>query len=336
MFNPIPFRWCRLLALAGALPLASMAQTFTLKFSSPTINDVQHEYMKAFKEGVESRAGGKLKVELYPANQLGQIPRTVEGVMLGTVEVTAPAVGFLASLDPRFEVLDVPGTFQDVLHAQRVLSDPGIRARLATFGNAKGVEPLYCFMNGPMMLVSNKPVRSLADLRGQKIRVPGTAPMYTEPLKRMGVSPVPMPLGEVLPAIQNRTIDGSISAQVVFTSFKYYDIARVMTALPQSFASVCGVVNRAFLKSLGPQLEAIVREEARKAESVFMTRGPQEVEATRAQWEANRGSVVSLPEAEAKRYLELVSQTLDELNANRPSFRDDHQALLAAAAKYRQ
>jgi TRAP-type C4-dicarboxylate transport system substrate-binding protein len=329
------FRWVHGLALVACLPLAAMAQTFTLKFSSPTINDIQHEYMKAFKQGVESRAGDKIKVELYPANQLGQIPRTVEGVMLGTVEITAPAVGFLTSLDPRFEVLDMPGLFQDVVHAQRVFSDPAIRARLATFGNAKGVEPLYCFMNGPMMLVSNRPVRSLADLRGQKIRVPGTAPMYSKPLERMGVSPVPMPLGEVLPALQNRTIDGSISAQVVFTSFKYYDVARVMTAMPQSFASVCGVVNKAFLKSLGPALEAIVREEARKAESVFMTRGPQEVADTRAQWEANRGTVVSLPEADAKRYLELVSQTLDELNANRPSFREDHQALLSAAAKYR-
>src|SRR3972149_2544924 len=109
------------------------AQQFTMKLSSPTINDVQHEWMKAFKTGVESRAGGRIKVEIYPANQLGQIPRTVEGVALGTIELTSPAIGFLIGLEPRFEVLDVPGLFDDIVHGQMVLTDPVIRKRLAAF-----------------------------------------------------------------------------------------------------------------------------------------------------------------------------------------------------------
>ena len=54
---------------------AASAQQFTMKLSSPTINDVTHEWMKAFKAGVEDRSKGRVKVEIYPANQLGQIPR---------------------------------------------------------------------------------------------------------------------------------------------------------------------------------------------------------------------------------------------------------------------
>src|SRR5262245_27230007 len=53
---------------------AATAQPFTMRLSSPTVNDVTHEWMKAFKAGVESRAPGQIKVEIYPANQLGQIP----------------------------------------------------------------------------------------------------------------------------------------------------------------------------------------------------------------------------------------------------------------------
>src|SRR3974390_1647225 len=102
-----------ILGTAAALPLlivAASAQQFTMKLSSPTINDVTHEWMKAFKAGVESRSNGRVKVEIYPANQLGQIPATVEGVALGTIEFAIPAVGFLIGLEPRFQVFDAAGT----------------------------------------------------------------------------------------------------------------------------------------------------------------------------------------------------------------------------------
>ena len=78
---------CRLSAIAVMLLLADVAnaQQFTMKLSSPTVNDAPHEWMKAFKAGVEQRSGGRIKVELYPASQLGQIPTTVDGVALGTI-----------------------------------------------------------------------------------------------------------------------------------------------------------------------------------------------------------------------------------------------------------
>src|SRR4051794_32097589 len=87
--------------LAASLAVsAAAAQQFTVKISSPTVNDLTNEWMKAFKTGLELRSQGRIKVELYPANQLGQIPATVEGVALGTIEITAPATGFLLGLEP--------------------------------------------------------------------------------------------------------------------------------------------------------------------------------------------------------------------------------------------
>ena len=98
--------------MAVGLGIASAtAQAFTLKVSSPTNNDVILKWMETFKAGVEKRSNGEIEVEIYPANQLGQIPATVEGVVFGTIEVTAPASGFFVKLDPRFEVFDVPGLF---------------------------------------------------------------------------------------------------------------------------------------------------------------------------------------------------------------------------------
>jgi len=315
---------------------AASARQFTMKLSSPTINDVVHEWMKTFKAGVESRAGGRIKVEIYPANQLGQIPRTVEGVALGTIEFTAPAVGFLVGLEPRFQVFDAPGLFDDVPHAMRVLTDPDIRRRLSSFGAGKGVEPLTTAVNGPLLLLSHKPVHTLADFKGQKIRVPGGTPLHIEPFKKLGASPISMPLGEVLPAMQNRAIDGLIAAFAVYTAFKYYDVAKGLTYLPGSFLVVSGIVNRNFMKSLGPELEAIVRDEAQKADVVYSTWGVEDLERIRRSWEANGGQTIVFPPAEAKRYLDEVTSVLPPILAANPQVKEDYDALLAAAKKHRR
>ena len=221
---------------------------------------------RRLKTGVEARSGGRIKVEIYPANQLGQLPAVVEGVALGTIEVGSAANGFWVSLEPRFQVLDAPGLFDDVLHGYRILNDPAIRTRLATFGADKGIEILTPAIYSPLMLLSHKAIRAVADFQGQKVRTQGGAPIQVEPLKKVGVLPVSLPLGEALPAMQNRTIDGMVAAAAPFVAFKYYDIAKPMTYLPATMFAAPVVANRAFMKSLGPQLEAIVREESRKAE----------------------------------------------------------------------
>jgi TRAP-type C4-dicarboxylate transport system substrate-binding protein len=312
------------------------AQQFTMRLSSPTVNDVTHEWMKAFKAGVESRTGGRIKVEIYPANQLGQIPATVEGVAVKTIEFTAPATGFLIGLEPRFQIFDAPGLFDNMEHAQRVLTDPEIRKRLATFGAAKGVEPLVVFPHGPLMLLSHKPIRAVADFNGQKIRVAGPAPIQIEPFKKLGASPLSMPLGEVLPALQNRAIDGSIASATVFTAFKYYDVAKALTYLPGSFLIVGGLVNREYMKSLGPELEAIVRDEAIKAQLGVTKWANEDVERAMQTWQKNGGEIIKLPPAEAKLYLQDVASVLPSILDKSQQMKDDYEAFLAAGKKYRQ
>jgi C4-dicarboxylate-binding protein DctP len=326
--------WIALAALAMAG--GASAQPFTMKLSSPTINDVTQEWMKAFKAGVEARSGGKIKVELYPASQLGPIPRTVEGVALGTIEMTLPATGFLAALEPRFVVFDAPGLFDSMLHAERVFADPEVAKRLATFGSTKGVEPLITFVHGPLMLLAHRPIRAVADFKGQKIRVPGGAPMHIEPFRKLGASPVSIPLGEVMPAMQNHTIDGFIGGLTVFTSFKYYDVAKGLTRLPGSHLVAAGLVNRNWMKSLGPELEGIVREEARKAERLFSTWGVEDVERARKVWAQNGGENIELPAAEAKRYLDETTSVLPALLAANPQLKEDYEALVATARRTRQ
>jgi C4-dicarboxylate-binding protein DctP len=320
--------------LLAALPAS--AQQFTMKLSMPTINDVTYEYFKRMKAGIEQRSGGKIKVDIYPSNQLGQLPAVVEGVALGTIEAAASANGFWVSLEPRFQVLDAPGLFDDLIHGNKMLNDPGIRARLATWGVDKGVEILTPGLYSPLMILSHKAIRTIADFQGQKIRTQGGAPIQVEPLKKTGAIPVSLPLGEALPAMQNKTIDGMVGAAAPYVAFKYYDIAKPMTFLPATLFAAPVVANRQFMKSLGPELEKIVREESAKAEVLFSDYNIADIKTKEEIWRKNGGEVITMSPEESKRYVDMVTPVAASILAANPKVKDDYEALLAAAKKYRQ
>jgi len=328
----------RIIGLACAVALAGLAtsaaaQQFTMKISSPTINDLSQEWAKQFKAGIEARSNGRIKVEFYPASQLGPIPATVEGTAMGTIEAVVPASGFLIGLEPRLQVFDAPGLFSDMSQAQRVFADPQVRARLATFGAAKGIEPIAIFAHGPLMLVSHKAIRKADDFKGQKIRVPGAAPLQVEPFRKLGALPVSIPLGEVLSAMQNHTIDGLIASATVFTAFKYYDLAKGMTVLPGAFLIAPVMANRAFLKSLGPELEAMVREEAFNAQKKVEKFGLEDVERTYDIWKKNGGEIITLPAAEQKAYLEQVQSVVPNITKANATLKEDYDVFNAASAR---
>jgi TRAP-type transport system periplasmic protein len=322
-------------ALAYAASAAAQPQ-FTMKLSAPTVNDMNIEYMKAMKAGIEPRSNGRIKVELYPANQLGQIPRTVEGVALGTIEMTLVASGFFVGIDPRYLVFDAAGLFDDMDHGNRVFQDPEIRKRLAQFSADKGIEPLIVYSANPNMVLTHKPIRALADFKGQKIRVPGAAPLHVEPFRQFGASPLSMPLGEVLPAMQNRTIDGAVAGLTVFPGFKYYDVAKSMTYLPGSYLILVGGASRLFLKSIGPDLEKIVRDVSREAEKLFFSWLPGDVERARKEWLGHGGEVISLPAADQKGFITDVSKVTETILAGQPAVKAEYDALRVAAQKHRK
>ena len=145
-----------------------------------------------------------------------------------------------------------------------------------------------------------------------------------------------MPLGEVLPSLQNHTIDGAVAGLTVFPGFRYYDVAKTMTYLPGSYLILVGGVSRSWMKQIGPELEAIVRDESRKAERLFFTWLPEDVERAKQTWQKNRGELITLPAADQKRFLDEANKVTESILAGMPQIKADYDALRAAAAKYRK
>jgi TRAP-type transport system periplasmic protein len=311
------------------------AQQFTMKLSTSTSGDALVEWLNTFAKGTTASTGGKVKAEVYPASQLGPIPRTVEGVALGTIEMSLNASGFYEGLEPRFAVFNTPGLFDSLQHAYAVIHDPAVQKRVATFGTGKGVEALTLIVPSQYAILSHKAVNRLDDLKGQKIRVPGS-PIQIEALKRLGANPLSMPFGEIVPALQNRTIDGVYVGTTLFTALKFYDIAKPMTLLPSHWATTVPLVNRNFMKSLGPDLEKIVRAEAQKADKHVLTWAAEDIKRSAVTWEKNGGRHIQLAQADAKRFIdESLAATLPLLTATAQA-KEDYQAFDAAAKRNRK
>src|ERR1700733_5653310 len=117
-----------LACLVSAAPAVTpaMAADFVMKFGTPTINEGQHQFLKMYKEEVEKASGGRIEVQIYPASQLGPIPREIEGVQLGDIQGFITPVDFFVGLDPRFGVFSTPMLFRDDANAIATVHDPAI------------------------------------------------------------------------------------------------------------------------------------------------------------------------------------------------------------------
>src|SRR5207248_10462330 len=111
---------------------------------------------------------------------------------------------------------------------QKINQDAELSRPCLAVGSNKGHIGASLFITGPAVFDMRAPVRTLADLKGKKIRVLAS-PFQTEQIARLGGTGVPLTLGEVLPALQQGALDGALGAATVFTALQYYDSAKYMT-----------------------------------------------------------------------------------------------------------
>src|SRR5439155_27224218 len=122
----------------------------------------------------------------------------------------------------------------------------------------------------------------------------------------------------------------------VFPGCKNYDVSKGMTSLPAPYPIRLGGGTRAFMKNIGPELRAIVRDESRKAEKLFFTWLPEDVERAKKTWQSNGGELIPLPPADQKRFVDDVNQVTESILAGQPQVKAEYDALRAAAHKHRQ
>jgi len=320
-----------LLALTLGAAQAADDKTFVMKLGTATINDAQHEWCKRFVAMVEKDSGDRIKGEIYPASQLGPIPREIEGVQFGAIQGYVGPPEFLVGVDDRYEVLSAPGLVTDMAHGIRVTGDPELKKMMFGLGANKGIHGVALFVSQPSSIVARNPVRHLSDIKGKKLRVLA-ADMQQEMVKRLGASPIAMTLGDVLPAIQQGTIDGAVLALTVDTTMRYYDAAKYITQTNQPFIFSMAFLSKKWFDTLPKDLQTILDTDAGKAaaevnpwEADFFVKMSKD-------W-SEHGEIIDLPANEQAELISTVKTVGQDVVKTKPDLAQPYAVFVAAAKR---
>ena len=321
------------IAIGLASPVGAQAgNPVTMKLSTATINDTQHEWLRRFAAVVEKDTGGRIKVEIYPASQLGAIPRQIEGVQFGSIQGWIGPPEFLVGIDERYEALSAPGLFINQEQDVRVINDPPVRNMMLGLGANKGLTGVALAPIGPSALIARKPIHHVAEFKGMKIRVLAS-PFQLEMIKRMDASPVAMTLADVLPALQQGAIDGALATITVYTTFHYQDAAKYVVETDQPYLNSIVVMSKKWLELLPPDLQEVVRNDATEISNGIVPFVKEFFAAQRKVWTDNGGELTSLPADEQTALIQKISAVAVDLSASKPDLNAAVKIVFASAGR---
>jgi TRAP-type transport system periplasmic protein len=309
-------------------------KTYTMKFTLPTLNDPSYFFAKNYAAALEKDSGGRIKTEIYPASQLGSIPRQIEGTQFGAIQCAVIPPEFFVGVDERFEVMAAPGLVESMAHGQRVAADPEVKKLMLGLGADKGLHGVALFMNAPQSVISKTAIRHVGDFKGKKIRVLASK-FQTVPLEKLGATPVAMTLGDVVPAIQQGAIDAAVGGIVVFTPLHFRDAAQYVTETGQPPVYAIVEINKSWYEALPTDLRKIVDDDAAAQQAAIAPLASEIVEKARKGWTDQGGELISLPPDEQADMMKTLSAAALEVAKAKPALNDAYKIVTDAAQRTR-
>ncbi|HEY5063850.1 MAG TPA: TRAP transporter substrate-binding protein [Xanthobacteraceae bacterium] len=316
-------------ALGGA-----QAQTtpYVMKITTPTIHAAPDMYARNLAAAVEKDSGGRIKAQVYPASQLGSIPRQIEGTQFGSIQCAVIPPEFFVGVDQRFEVLAAPGLVSTVAQGQGVAANPVVLKAMLALGGDKGLLGAGLFYAEPAEVVSKTPIRHLADFKGKKLRI-FASEFQSEAFKRLGATPVAMSPGDVLPAIQQGTLDGAAFGVQLLSGLHFYDSAKYVAMTSHSAIFIIVEISKKWHDSLPKDLQAIVDRDAAKEATAINPQALDILNGARKAWTDHGGELIALPADEQTKMLQTLVSVGDDVAAKKPLVKTDYEIVKEAAQK---
>ncbi|HHY92526.1 MAG TPA: TRAP transporter substrate-binding protein, partial [Firmicutes bacterium] len=230
------------------------------------LNDKSPQYqgLQKFKEIVEKESNGRFEVQLYHSSQLGDDVKLMEGLRMGTIEMTSPSTAPIAGLNKQFMVFDLPFLFPNEQVADKVLDGP-VGQKLLDSLTEKGIIGLAYWENGFRELTNSKrEVKTPQDLAGLKIRTMEN-PVHLAAFRAMGANPSPMPFGELFTAMEQKTIDGQENPLTTIYLQKWYEVQKYCSLTNHFYSPFVTMMSKKFYDGLSPEDQALMKKAAVEA-----------------------------------------------------------------------
>lgn len=245
-----------------------------------------------FADLVAERTDNKVKINVYPASQLGSEREILDNIRMGTIEMGCIPTGQIATFNPFFSILDLPYLFTSQKQADQAL-DGEIGRKMKKEVEPYGLTHLGYFASGFRNVGNDtRAVNNVADLKGLKIRVPGW-PSLISLFKNLGANPTPMDFNEVYLAVQTGVLDGLEVPVITFRDMKFYEVCKYYTLNGHSYTVMHLVMNSSKFKSLSAETQRIIMESAQEAFVYQRESLNEEIEETLDMLETKYGTVIN-------------------------------------------
>jgi TRAP-type transport system periplasmic protein len=254
-----------LLALTSFAVHAQDVQERTIKFGH--LNNADHPVsagVKKFAEILATKSGGKLKVQEFPASQLGNEMQQQSALQGGVQEMSAPATTSLAGIVKEFGLVDFPFSVATFAQADALLDGPLGQALIARLPE-KGLVALGYWDLGFRNATNSKhPIAKPEDFDGLKMRVIPN-PVFLETFKAFKANPVPMPFAELYGALEAKAVDGQENPFSVISSNKFNEVQKYLSATNHVYAANIVLVSKKFWDRLSPTEQKMMQDSANEA-----------------------------------------------------------------------
>jgi len=259
---------CAAAATLGFAPLTASAQNIVMKAADvhpagyPTVVAVENMGKK-----LDAATSGRIKFQMFPGSVLGGEKEMIEQTQFGAIQLLRTSLGPIGPVVPEVNVFNMPFVFRNIAHMRAVIDGPIGQELLDKVSASPARMVALAWMDGgSRSLYTKKPVRSPADLKGQKIRMMGN-PLFVDTMNAMGGNGIAMGYGEVFTAIQTGVIDGAENnPPSLYTANHFKAGAKYFTQTNHLIIPEILVMSKVTFDKLSPADQALVKKTAREAQ----------------------------------------------------------------------
>ena len=254
---------CAVMLAAGTAGAVEKAADGTITLKLAHVNPIDSPSdisAKKFVKDVAEKTKGKVQIKIFPNEQLGAEKATVQGVILGTIDIALADAGYVAdAVHPAFGVTDFPYTFRDWDHYRKFLTSPIYKDLAKVAEKEKNVKPLGLWIFGRRMLCSNKPVKVPEDAKGMKIRTPPNE-LAMEAARVLGGVPVAVVYGETYMALKQGVADAAENPFTGIWDMKWYEVTKYIGVTQHIWNNETALMSMKAWKTLSPDQQKAVQE----------------------------------------------------------------------------
>lgn len=222
-----------------------------------------HKTLEVLKDNIAKDSNGRLELQLFPNNQLGNEETFIDSIKRGIVQM-AVSGGLIKKDEPMLALVEPPFVFESWKQAKAAYTGPIGQKIVGNYTKNTGVMIVGYSVNGFREISCNFPLENFADLGKMKIRVP-TNEIYVKMFEGFGCTPVMMPMGEIYNALETKVVDGQDNPYSTVKASGWWEVQKHMLESRHMFVANPWLVNKKFFDGLPADLKQIFTDNVAKA-----------------------------------------------------------------------